>query len=210
MPSVAPGTQAAGLWEFNADGAMSKHLHPGKAAMNGVLAADLAARGFTAATRILEGERGFFRATSTGADVSRVTVGLGSQWKVSENCYKLHSCCGHTHTAIDTAQDLRTRQGGRMTTRSMPSRASRSRSTGRGTRSSAASFPTRPIRRSSVSRTASPPPSWKAALAWSSSTRRGSAPMASAIQRSRRCSSGRSCVSIQPSRRATRSSGPPA
>jgi 2-methylcitrate dehydratase PrpD len=36
------GTQAAALWEFNADGAMSKHLHPGKAAMNGVLAADLA------------------------------------------------------------------------------------------------------------------------------------------------------------------------
>ncbi|HYO29584.1 MAG TPA: MmgE/PrpD family protein, partial [Thermomicrobiales bacterium] len=37
------GTTAAGLWEFNADGAMSKHLHPGKAAFNGVLAADLAA-----------------------------------------------------------------------------------------------------------------------------------------------------------------------
>jgi 2-methylcitrate dehydratase PrpD len=105
------GTQAAGLWEFNADGAMSKHLHPGKAAVNGILAADLARQGFTAATRILEGERGFFRATSTGADASRITVGLGSQWKVSENCYKLHSCCGHTHTAIDTAQDLRARQG---------------------------------------------------------------------------------------------------
>ncbi|MCB0084495.1 MAG: MmgE/PrpD family protein, partial [Caldilineaceae bacterium] len=41
------GTQASGLWEFNADGAMSKHLHPGKAAFNGVLAADLARRGFT-------------------------------------------------------------------------------------------------------------------------------------------------------------------
>ncbi len=105
------GTQAAGLWEFNADGAMSKHLHPGKAALNGILAADLARRGFTAATRILEGERGFFRATSTGADASRITVGLGSRWKVSENCYKLHSCCGHTHTAIDTAQDLRAQQG---------------------------------------------------------------------------------------------------
>ena len=59
------GTQAAALWEFNADGAMSKHLHPGKAAMNGVLAADLARIGFTGATRILEGERGFFRAMST-------------------------------------------------------------------------------------------------------------------------------------------------
>jgi 2-methylcitrate dehydratase PrpD len=105
------GTQAAGLWEFNADGAMSKHLHPGKAALNGILAADLARQGFTAATRILEGERGFFRATSSGADASRITAGLGSQWKVSENCYKLHSCCGHTHTAIDTAQDLRAKQG---------------------------------------------------------------------------------------------------
>ena len=28
------GTQAAGLWEFLRDGAMSKHLHPGKAAQN--------------------------------------------------------------------------------------------------------------------------------------------------------------------------------
>jgi 2-methylcitrate dehydratase PrpD len=101
------GTQAAGLWEFNADGAMSKHLHPGKAAFNGILSADLARQGFTGATRILEGERGFFRATSTDPDPSRVTDGLGTRWKVSENCYKLHSCCGHTHTAIDVALDYR-------------------------------------------------------------------------------------------------------
>jgi 2-methylcitrate dehydratase PrpD len=101
------GTQAAGLWEFNADGAMSKHLHPGKAAFNGVLAADLARVGFTGATRILEGERGFFAATSTSHDASRVTDALGSRWKITENCYKLHSCCGHTHSAIDVASDMR-------------------------------------------------------------------------------------------------------
>jgi 2-methylcitrate dehydratase PrpD len=100
------GTQAAGLWEFNADGAMSKHLHPGKAAMNGVLSADLARVGFTGATRILEGERGFFRAMSVNYDATRVADGLGTRWKISENCYKLHSCCGHTHTAIDLAQSL--------------------------------------------------------------------------------------------------------
>jgi len=105
------GTQAAGLWEFNADGAMSKHLHPGKAAFNGVLAADLARLGFTGATRILEGERGFFRATAAGFDPSRVTDRLGEQWKIRENCYKLHSCCAHTHTAIDVALDIRARRG---------------------------------------------------------------------------------------------------
>lgn len=104
------GTQAAGLWEFNADGAMSKHLHPGKAAFNGVLSADLARAGFTGATRILEGERGFFRAMSTSYDPTRITDGLGRAWKISENCYKLHSCCGHTHTAIDVALDLRSKQ----------------------------------------------------------------------------------------------------
>ena len=35
------GTQAAGLWAFLADGAMSKSLHPGKAAHDGILSADL-------------------------------------------------------------------------------------------------------------------------------------------------------------------------
>lgn len=106
------GTQAAGLWEFNADGAMSKHLHPGKAAFNGVLAADLARAGFTGASRILEGERGFFRATAASHDPTRITDGLGARWKISENCYKMHSCCGHTHTAIDVALALRARHAG--------------------------------------------------------------------------------------------------
>ena len=132
------GTQAAALWEFNADAAMSKHLHPGKAAMNGILAADLARAGFTGATRILEGERGFFRAKTHGEpgsssearraksegsapptgpsgpqrsappyDETRVTDGLGSRWKIGENGYKLYSCCGHTHTAVDCALEIR-------------------------------------------------------------------------------------------------------
>ena len=103
------GTQAAGLWEFNTDGSMSKHLHPGKAAFNGVISADLARAGFTGARRILEGERGFFRAFSTDHDAARVTEGLGRAWKIGENGYKLHACCGHTHTAIDVALEMRSR-----------------------------------------------------------------------------------------------------
>lgn len=99
------GTQAAGLWEFNADGAMSKHLHPAKAAFNGILAADLARVGFTGASRILEGERGFFRATAASHDETRITDGLGRAWKIGENCYKVHACCAHTHAAIDLAID---------------------------------------------------------------------------------------------------------
>jgi 2-methylcitrate dehydratase PrpD len=105
------GTQAAGLWEFNADGTMSKPLHPAKAAFNGLLAADLAREGFTGASRILEGDRGFFRAMSETHDPTRLTDGLGQHWKILENCYKMHACCGHTHTAIDMAIHIRSQSG---------------------------------------------------------------------------------------------------
>jgi len=105
------GTQAAGLWEFLADGAMSKHLHPGKAAMNGLLAALLARRGFTGAGRILEGEKGFCRATAPEVNFDLITGGLGEgSFKVEEVSFKIHSSCRHTHPAVDVAIDLTKKQ----------------------------------------------------------------------------------------------------
>lgn len=101
------GTQASGLWEFLADGAMSKHLHSGKAAMNGMLAALLAERGFTGATRILEGERGFCWATANEVDFSKITEGLGeAPYKIEEISFKIHSSCRHTHSAVDVVLEM--------------------------------------------------------------------------------------------------------
>lgn len=62
------GTQAAGLWQFLESGAMSKHLHAGRAAEAGLVAADLASRGFTGPDGILEGERGFFAGLAPAGD----------------------------------------------------------------------------------------------------------------------------------------------
>jgi 2-methylcitrate dehydratase PrpD len=101
------GTMAAGLWQFNADGAMSKHLHAGQAASNGVRAADLAALGFTGTRDILEGERGFFAATAPDADPARVIAGLGDGFKIGGVSIKPHASCRHTHPAIDAALMLR-------------------------------------------------------------------------------------------------------
>ncbi|MDI2587536.1 MmgE/PrpD family protein [Psychrobacillus sp. NEAU-3TGS] len=95
------GTQAAGLWEFIVDGAMTKQLHSGKAAMNGLLAALLAQKGFTGPTKILEGDRGFFKAMSEQYDASKITEGLGKEFKILENSFKIHASCRHTHHAID-------------------------------------------------------------------------------------------------------------
>ena len=95
------GTQAAGLWEFLGESAMSKQLHTGKAAMNGLLAALLAKEGFTGARRILEGEKGFFRATSEDFDENRCIADLGKIFHSERNSIKYHASCGHTHSAID-------------------------------------------------------------------------------------------------------------
>ncbi|MDD2496930.1 MAG: MmgE/PrpD family protein [Desulfitobacteriaceae bacterium] len=101
------GTQAAGLWEFIEDGAMSKHLHPGKAAFNGVLSALLAEKGYTAATRIIEGQRGFCAATAPEYNLNKITEGLGESFKIWENCYKIYSSCRHTHHVIDIIRGLK-------------------------------------------------------------------------------------------------------
>lgn len=100
------GSQAAGLWEFIEDGAMTKQLHPGKAAMNGVLAGLLAEKGFTGARKILEGNRGFFKAMSDEYDETKITSNLGNEFKILENSFKVHASCRHTHAAIDLACEI--------------------------------------------------------------------------------------------------------
>lgn len=104
------GTVAAGLWEFLVDGAMSKQLHPAKAAHDGILCALLAERGFTAATRILEGEKGFLQAMAQGGDASRLTQGLGGgTFRILATSFKAHAACYHIHSSIDAALLLRER-----------------------------------------------------------------------------------------------------
>ena len=104
------GTQAAGLWEFIEDGAMSKQLHPGKAAMNGVISSMLSEKDFTAASKILEGRRGFFEAMSDEYDANKITDGLGKEFKIMENSFKVHASCRHTHHAMDLVSDLAKQQ----------------------------------------------------------------------------------------------------
>jgi 2-methylcitrate dehydratase PrpD len=108
MALGSAGTQAAGLWEFLRDGAMSKQLHPAKAAADGLLAALLAQQGFTSASQILEGEKGFYRATAKEVDLSRLTQGLGTAApRILSTSFKAHAACYHIHSAIDAVLEIR-------------------------------------------------------------------------------------------------------
>jgi 2-methylcitrate dehydratase PrpD len=102
------GTQAAGLWQFNEEGAMTKPLHAGHAAASGLRAALLAREGFTGPEAILEGEKGFFRALCPDATPESVLAEAPS-WKLHETSIKPYPCCRHTHPAIDAALAVRAR-----------------------------------------------------------------------------------------------------
>ena len=106
------GTQASGLWQFIQDGTMSKHLHAGRAAANGVLAAELAACGFSGPRQIFEGTQGFWAATAPDGDPSAVTRNLAqAPWKLPGVSIKPYPSCRHTHAAVDAALALRERAG---------------------------------------------------------------------------------------------------
>lgn len=102
------GTQAAGLWEFLKEGAMSKVLHAGKSSYAGVLSAYLSQKGFTGASKILEGEKGFCRAMVQEPHLEKLTEGLGKgRLKIDDNSFKPYACCKHSHAALYAIQTLR-------------------------------------------------------------------------------------------------------
>lgn len=100
------GAQSAGLWEFMNSGGMSKHLHAGRAAESGILAADLARFGFTGPDSILEGKQGMFVATSTDANPAEIMNLPDDPWQLTQTSIKPWPCCRHTHPAIDAALEL--------------------------------------------------------------------------------------------------------
>ena len=99
------GTQAAGLKQVY--GSMGKAFHPGKAAMDGLLAAALAAEGFTSTDAILEGKVGFWNVLSTGSEPSYATDDLGARWELLNDGFKVYACGSLMHPTIDAVIAMR-------------------------------------------------------------------------------------------------------
>src|SRR5882757_11005647 len=103
------GTQAAGLKAvYGTDG---KPLHAGKAAMDGLLSAVMAAEGLTSSVEIIEGARGFLAVMSPDPAPGTLLDGLGDQWHLLANGYKAYPSGSLTHPAIDAVLALRAEHG---------------------------------------------------------------------------------------------------
>ena len=93
--------QGAGLLEILNDGAMVKPVHPGKAAMAGILSVELALRGAKGPMTALEGEKGLFKAMTDSVSTEHLFDGLGSDFYIMGQYIKFHAACRHIHPTID-------------------------------------------------------------------------------------------------------------
>ena len=103
------GSLSSGLVAFarSGDGAMVKRLHFGRAAEGGILAASLAADGFTGPSTVIEGDCGFLKAFCDERDDSELTKGLGSTWLTSRISMKRYACHTACHTPVQAIVDMK-------------------------------------------------------------------------------------------------------
>ena len=98
-------------------GTMTKPLHCGNAARNGVMAAMLASKGFTSHAAAFEGNNGYFASFGRALPTDFAPFAdLGKRWDLVEIGYqtKYYPCGGRGHTAIEAALMLRDKIGSRL------------------------------------------------------------------------------------------------
>jgi 2-methylcitrate dehydratase PrpD len=98
--------QPVGLQEMF--GSMTKSFHPGRAAQNGLTAALLAQKGYTASETALEAKRGWLNVLSTACNYAAFT---DPTWEILNNSYKPFACGLVVHPVIDGCIRLRDAHG---------------------------------------------------------------------------------------------------
>src|SRR5688500_10002436 len=96
-------TQTSGLTA--SFGTMAKPFHAGKAAMDGVMSAQLAAQGFIAAADLLEPAGGLDTALVQDRSV-HIRPAEFSGWEILNNSFKPYAACHLTHPAVDAGRAL--------------------------------------------------------------------------------------------------------
>ncbi len=86
-------------------------MHPGWAAHSGLIAAMLAAEGYTGPSTIIEGESGFLNGYSSNADADEVLHDIGKIFYVTKTSVKPYSACRYKHGPIDGIRKIMKENG---------------------------------------------------------------------------------------------------
>ncbi|HEV7799534.1 MAG TPA: MmgE/PrpD family protein [Burkholderiales bacterium] len=104
-------TTAGGL--VGSFGTHSKPFHAGKAAMDGILAAQLASNGFISATQLYELEKGLLDAFIQNREVEVPPLDFAARWELLGNGFKPFASCRATHASTQAARSLAARVAGK-------------------------------------------------------------------------------------------------
>jgi 2-methylcitrate dehydratase PrpD len=103
------GTQSAGL--KSQFGTMCKPFHAGKAAQNGLLAARLAARGFSSRPDLIECAQGFAATHAPDFFPEKALAEPRHGFHIFNNLFKYHAACYMTHAPIECGRQVREELG---------------------------------------------------------------------------------------------------
>jgi 2-methylcitrate dehydratase PrpD len=105
-------SQVSGNHQVTRDGALTKRMQPGFAAMSALISVQLAQRGVRGTQATFEGADGFLRVyLRDRCDRDALRKGLGQTFEFEQLSYKPYPCCRFDHTAIDAALQLRAAHG---------------------------------------------------------------------------------------------------
>jgi 2-methylcitrate dehydratase PrpD len=97
--NLAASMSPANTWTPALEGATIRNLYPGRSALQGILAVDLAACGFTALRDAPADVYGTILADAF--DPALAEAGLGEGYRIQANYFKFHACCRYNHFALE-------------------------------------------------------------------------------------------------------------
>jgi 2-methylcitrate dehydratase PrpD len=97
--NLAVSMSPANSWVPCFEGATIRNLYPGRSGLQGVLAVHLYRCGFTGPADAPSDIYGAILGERFDAD--QVTEGLGKDYRIATNYFKLHACCRINHPALD-------------------------------------------------------------------------------------------------------------
>ena len=104
--NIAVSMSPANTWTPCLEGATVRNLYPGRSAMQGIMAANLALCGFTGLKDAPSDVYGSL--LGKGFNPDAVSDGLGGPGplRIQQNYFKLHACCLYNHPALDGMQHI--------------------------------------------------------------------------------------------------------
>lgn len=102
------GSMVAGLMAWNSEGCFTKRLQAGHPAMNAIIAARMAEKGFNGPSDIFEGKDGLLHAYSylDHFDSKYLTDNLGKEWIFASSSIKVYPCCRYSGGHLDACLDI--------------------------------------------------------------------------------------------------------